>query len=130
LILDRIHILPEHRGNGYGLYAAYSMITRFGPSDGLVACVPAPYELLQQQISVASEDGSRDRRGTRIPGWAAAQAKLRRHWALLGFVRVPHSDVFALSLTLKRRSIKSVMRVYWARRQSKSLPTRVSPLLN
>jgi GNAT superfamily N-acetyltransferase len=46
LILDRIRIEPEHRRQGYGLYAAQLMITRFA-SSGIVACVPAPYELLE-----------------------------------------------------------------------------------
>lgn len=46
LILDRIRIEPEYRGKGYGLYAAPSMTTGFA-SNGMVACVPAPYELLK-----------------------------------------------------------------------------------
>ncbi len=44
LILDRIQILPEYRGNGCGLYAAYAMISSFAPSDGLVDCTPAPFD--------------------------------------------------------------------------------------
>ena len=34
LILDRIRIKPEYRGNGYGLYAGQLMITVFASSGG------------------------------------------------------------------------------------------------
>ena len=106
LMLDRIQLLPEYRGNGYGLYAAYALISSFAPSDGLVACIPAPFELLQKHRASASANGGGIRQNRDSPGWDAAEAKLRRHWALLGFRRVPGSDVFALSLTLKQPSIK------------------------
>lgn len=117
LILDRIQILPEYRGNGYGLYAAYAMISTFGPSDGLVACVPAPFELLQKHRSSSTSNRTLIRDEQNIPGWNEAQAKLRRHWGLLGFRRVPRSEVFALSLTLKQPTISAIMRAYLSRKQ-------------
>ena len=61
LILDRIRIEPEYRGHGYGLYAAQLMINGFA-SNGLVACVPAPYELLKGAPPWHSgDDGRRSR---------------------------------------------------------------------
>lgn len=93
LILDRIRIKPEYRANGYGLYAAQLMITGFA-AGGVVACVPAPYELLDN--APPRDPATRPRnRGNQIPGWTAAEAKLCKHWSLLGFERVPSSDVFA-----------------------------------
>src|SRR3954452_3596636 len=83
LILDRIRIKPEYGGNGYGLYAAQLMITGF-TSNGVVACVPAPYELLENAPRRDPSTRSRSR-GREIPGWTAAEAKLRKHWSLLGF---------------------------------------------
>jgi GNAT superfamily N-acetyltransferase len=112
LILDRIRIEPEYRGLGYGLYAAQLMITGFA-SNGMVACVPAPYELLKG--AAPREIGeSRTKRDKPIPGWAAAEAKLRKHWSLLGFEQVPNSDVFALSLTGRRPSMETIMQRYFA----------------
>ena len=125
LILDRIQVLPEFRGNGYGLYAAYAMISNFAPSDGLVACIPAPFELLQKHR--ASGNPALVRGNEDIPGWNAALAKLRRHWGLLGFRRVPRSDVFALSLTLKQRSIRTVMQAYWSRMAEKEASHSLQP---
>ena len=78
LILDRIRIKPEYRGNGYGLYAAQLMITGFA-GNGIVACVPAPYELLENAPS--RDPATRpSNRGNQIPRWTAAQATLRKHW--------------------------------------------------
>jgi hypothetical protein len=123
LILDRIRIEPKHRGNGYGLYAAQLMITGFA-SNGVVACVPGPYELLQNDPP--SELGSRPAlRGKQIPGWTAAEAKLRKHWSLLGFRRVPNSDVFALSLTTRRPSMATVMSKYLAGKHKRTSKAQV-----
>lgn len=121
LILDRIRIEPEHRGHGYGLYAAELMITGFA-SGGIVACVPAPYELLKDAPHLAlGEDDTPDAREERIPGWAAAEAKLRQYWSLLGFEQVPGSDVFALSLTSRRPPMKAVMQNYFATKRRTGL---------
>ena len=122
LILDRIRIEPEHRGQGYGLYAAQLMITGFA-SNGIVACVPAPYELLKDAPPLRlGEDDSNSSREKRIPGWTAAEAKLREYWSLLGFEQVPDSDVFALSLTTRRPPLESIISKYLDRneRQTRS----------
>ncbi len=122
LILDRIRIEPEHRGHGYGLYAAQLMITGFA-LNGIVACVPAPYELLKDAPPRELDDDGPTSRDQRIPGWAPAEAKLRKYWSLIGFEQVPSSDVFALSLTTRRPPMEAVMRNYFAckrRRGSKA----------
>jgi len=117
LILDRIRIEPEHRGQGYGLYAAQLMITGFA-SNGLVACVPAPYELLKDAPPLRlGEDDTNSSREERIPGWTAAEAKLREYWSLLGFEQLPDSDVFALSLTTRRPPFESIISKYLSRNE-------------
>ena len=85
LILDRIRIEPEHRGQGYGLYAAQLMINGFA-SNGMVACVPAPYELLKDAPPLRlGEDDSNSSREKRIPGWAAPK---------LSYARIGHCSAF------------------------------------
>jgi hypothetical protein len=110
LIIDRVRIEPEHRGHGYGLCAAQLMIQGFTSDDGLVACVPAPYELLEDAPCVTPED---DQSPKQIPGWTAAEAKLRQYWSLLGFRQVPESDVFALSLTHQQPSMREIIQAYF-----------------
>jgi GNAT superfamily N-acetyltransferase len=121
LILDRIRIEPGYRGQGYGLYAAQLMINGFA-LNGVVACVPAPYELLKERHSTDDRRSSRDKR---IPGWAPAETKLRAYWSLLGFQQLPGSDVFALSLTHKRPSMQEVMRKYVASKRHSGSTNRV-----
>ncbi len=116
LILDRIRIEPEFRGKGYGLYAAKLMVDHFGPSGGLVACVPAPYELLQKYELLSVQDGFRLSRDERLPEWGPAETKLRAFWSLLGFQQVATSDVFALSLTFQQPAIQDVLRIYFERK--------------
>ena len=123
LILDRIRIKPEYRGHGYGLYAAQLMITGFA-SGGVVACVPAPYELLEN-VSPRAPSTRASNRGRQIPGWAAAEAKVRKHWSLLGFERAPNSDVFALSPTTRRPSMETVMRQYLSGKHKRRLTAQI-----
>jgi hypothetical protein len=82
LVLDHIRIEPEHRGHRYGLYAAELMINSFAPGDGLVACIPAPYELLKGRDAISVQQAVETTRDGRIPEWKPAEAKLRRHRSL------------------------------------------------
>ncbi len=68
LVLDRLWIEPDHRGNGLGPIVAASAILRLGRGCRLAACYPAPFE----------------------PGEAAADRDrsieaLGRIWATVGF---------------------------------------------
>lgn len=125
LILDRIRIEPEHRGKAYGLYAAELMINGFGPSSGLVACLPAPYELLKNAAPPSPKETVSTNGHEDIPEWRAAEAKLRKHWSLLGFRQLPGSDVFALSLTSRRPPIETIIRKYFAGKQRRRSATQV-----
>ena len=94
-------------------------------SNGVVACVPAPYELLENAPRRDASTRPRNR-GKQIPGWTAAEAKLRKHWSLLGFKRVPSSDVFALSLSTRRPPMKAVMRKYVAGKYKRRSNAQIS----
>jgi hypothetical protein len=124
LILDRIRIEPQYRGKGYGLYAAQLMIQAFGPPGGLVACVPAPYELLQKYQVPSVEEARTMSREDRLPEWEPAQMKLRELWSLLGFEPVPESDVFALSLALRQPNMRDVIQKYFYRKSVPTLPVQ------
>jgi hypothetical protein len=93
------------------------MMNGFGLSDGIVACQPAPYELLKRFDDLPPLKAATMSRRQLIPEWGVAEAKLRKHWSLLGFRRVPTSDVFALSLAFRRPSIQTVIQKYMAGRQ-------------
>jgi hypothetical protein len=78
-----------------------------------------------QECSTSRAGGQPASRDKRIPGWTPAEAKLRKHWSLLGFEQVPNSDVFALSLTTRRPSMETVIHKYFAgkrRRRSNAQP--------
>lgn len=53
LILDRVTVFPEHRGNGVGLLAIRGLIERFRMGVGLVVMIPFP---LQFEAGVAAYD--------------------------------------------------------------------------
>jgi hypothetical protein len=126
LILDRIRIQPEHRGHGYGLYAAQLMITGFA-SGGIVACLPSPYELLKNAPPLAlGDEDTPSRRERSIPGWTAAQAKLRAYWSLLGFEQIPGSEVFGLSLTARRPSMAVIVQNYFASKRRRAPKARAN----
>jgi hypothetical protein len=97
LILQRIHIQPAYRGRGYGLYVANATIETFGPSQGIVACHPTPFEL-------------NDRVDT--PEFQAAKQKLRDYWALLGFGPLPRTDLYLLSTAIRRPSVSDCVESY------------------
>jgi len=85
------------------------MITGFA-SSGIVACLPAPYELLKDAPPLRlGEEDTPSRREQSIPGWTAAQAKLRTYWSPLGFEQIPESEVFGLSLAARRPSMEVIV---------------------
>jgi hypothetical protein len=91
LILDRIELKPEYRGNDFGLLAARCVIETFGSRCGLVACKPYPLQF---------EGSNRWRPPARVSGATKglrrARKKLRRYWARVGFQRVPRTMLYAL----------------------------------
>jgi hypothetical protein len=55
-----------------------------------------------------------------MPEWGPAEAKLREFWSLLGFQPVLASDVFTLSLSLRRPLLQDILQKYFER---KNVPT-------
>ena len=126
LILGRMRIEPEHGGHGYGLYAAQLMITGFASGD-IVACLPAPYELLKNApaLGLVNED-TPSRRERSIPAGTAAQAKLRAYWSLLGFEQISESEVYGLSLTARRPSMEVIVQNYFANKRRRASKARAN----
>lgn len=86
LILDRLEILPRFRSLNLGLIVMRRLIERFGSGAALVAIKPFP---LQCEVDGASGEDGTWRRKMQLQEFAKhsriATAKLRRHYAKLGF---------------------------------------------
>lgn len=99
LVLDRIEVQPEHRGQGYDLPATCGLIDAFGPDCGLVAMKPFP---LQSENKV--NEGN-------LAEFKAAQKKLGQYWSRVGFQPVPGSpELLALSTAYKQPSFAQMLR--------------------
>ena len=92
LILDRIELKPEYRGQGFGLLAIRCMIGMFGWPCGLVACKPYPLQFERSNRWELPAQVSR-----RADGLRKARKKLRQYWAQVGFERVPGTMLYALN---------------------------------
>jgi GNAT superfamily N-acetyltransferase len=68
MVLDRVWVRPDYRGNGLGPIIAAAVIQRLGRGCHLAACYPAPFE-------ETDDPADRDR----------AVAALGRLWATVGF---------------------------------------------
>lgn len=102
LILDRIELLPEHRGRRLGLAIAWRLIDTFEPGCGLVVCEPFP-----MQFGGPGEDAdwrARMRADTLAGTKELARAKLAGYWSRLGFKPIPGTKYLALNLSLQRPS--------------------------
>lgn len=84
LILDRLEIVPQYLGHGFGLQAIAGMIHWFSPGAGLVAMKPFP---LQSEASDRRPGDPPDRMELdKFPSHhTVARTKLRRYYAQLGF---------------------------------------------
>lgn len=94
LILDRMEIFPKHRGKGIGLCALNCLQRRYSIGCGIIAMKPFPLQFeggppeenahKKEFIEMGLGSFGRDLR--------RAKAKLRRHYARLGFVHVPGTE--------------------------------------
>ena len=108
LILDKIEVLPGHRGRGVGLAAACSFLDTFEGGCGLAVCEPYPMQFKEitpdhsewcKKMGVESFVTDRNR----------ALAKLRTHWRRLGFQPIRGTKKFALSLERRRPTLKELV---------------------
>jgi hypothetical protein len=90
LVLERIEVLPAHRGRSVGLAVASKLIDMLGGMGGLVVCVPSPLQFVEKPASKDSfrsqmrfEDFPTDR--------SSVFRRLRHYWSTLGFKQVGSS---------------------------------------
>lgn len=85
LILDRLEILPAFRGNNLGLIVMRRLIERFGAGAAYVAIKPFPLQGEYHHRDVVDEWADRLQLGKFEENLRRSTAKLRRHYARLGF---------------------------------------------
>lgn len=97
LVIERVEVLPEHRGRSVGLAAARRFIETFSAGCGLAVCQPAPLQFSAHkknderwQAEMRSEDFSQDE--------AKATRRLIRHCRRLGFRNLRGTDIYALQI--------------------------------
>jgi GNAT superfamily N-acetyltransferase len=96
LLITRLEIFEPYRGHDYGLQAMRAMIQRFRIGIGLVAIKPYPL-----QFENSMNQAAREAKGLRFAGdYNTCVAKLRRHYARLGFQRIPRTPFMALTAAL------------------------------
>jgi hypothetical protein len=95
LILDRLTLIPEARGQQLGLAVLHQAINDWSSGCSLVAMKPFPLQY---------EGGGRNKGNItdlKLEGFQTGKAesfrKLRAYYVKLGFERIGRSDVFALS---------------------------------
>jgi hypothetical protein len=103
LLLDRLEILPQFRGQQLGLRYMRAAISRFGMGCRIAAIKPFP-------LQFEGKLGPTPRRGagaesevmsslrSRVTEFRAATAKLKNYYAREGFVSVKGSDLMVLDL--------------------------------
>ena len=102
LILDRVTVFPEHRGNGVGLLAIRGLIERFRMGVGLVVMIPFPLQFEADPVtSEAREERSRLGLDQFKLGYDRAMAKLRSYYATLGFRTIPRTRLMGLATDRK-----------------------------
>src|SRR5262249_5731882 len=96
LILDRLEILPEYRGEGIGLACIYRCMQQYQHGCGLIALKPFPL-----QFEAIGESDKQD------PWWQKlalnafgtdqkiCTRKLESYYRRLGFIKIPRTEVMA-----------------------------------
>jgi GNAT superfamily N-acetyltransferase len=87
LIIDRLELLPEYRGENLGLTIMRRLIQRYSAGAGVVAIKPFP---LQFEQSIPAENKSGWHAEMQLSSFReterASIRKLRNHYSKLGFV--------------------------------------------
>jgi GNAT superfamily N-acetyltransferase len=108
LILDKIEVLPAHRGHGVGLAAACSFLDTF--ETGCCLAVGEPYPMQFKEMTPEHAEWCK-KMGVDafVAGEKRASAKLRAYWSRLGFKQISGSKKFALSLQHRRPTLKELV---------------------
>lgn len=111
LILDRLEILPEHRGRSAGLLVMRELIRRFGQGAGIVAIKPFPLQFEISRPLSELDEWDKSMRFDELPRneWPASR-KLERYYARLGFKRLGGTPLMILSTSEKLPSAQSLTR--------------------
>jgi GNAT superfamily N-acetyltransferase len=83
MLIERLELKPEYRGQGLGKEIASRVIQKFGQNSSVIACVPVPLQF------TGLGPGDKEPKGNRL-----AQQRVRKFWDGVGFVRVPRSDYY------------------------------------
>ncbi|MFL9670428.1 hypothetical protein WIX39_026095 [Variovorax sp. AB1(2024)] len=109
LILDRLEILPEHRGKRYGLHALRWMQFHFGTGCGIVAMKPFP---LQFEYKMKTEAGQAEFARLELDKFTgeqqAAVRKLRAYYRQAGFARVPGMEFMVSDPQIRLPRLKAI----------------------
>jgi len=99
LILERLEVLPQHRGRGYGLLALRAMIDGLRSGCRIAALKPFPLQF---------EAGAKEKPEYRALGLGDLNPRkgestkaLRAYYGTLGFVHVPRTELMVLDLEKK-----------------------------
>lgn len=111
LILDRLEILPEFRGNNLGLVVMRRLINRFSAGASLVAIKPFPL-----QFEAHPNDDSSWRQQMKLSSFSGSEKssteKLLRYYGRLGFVSVPATPFMVLATTSRLPAIKDLIHLH------------------
>jgi GNAT superfamily N-acetyltransferase len=107
LILDRLEILPQYRGQQLGLKYMRAAITRFGIGCRLVAIKPFPLQFEGKLESaeagaIGAEIQFSPPSKSVLTELRAATAKLKKYYTREGFVSLRGSDLMILDLEKQR----------------------------
>lgn len=108
LILDKIEVLPAHRGHGLGLAAACSFLDTF--ENGCCLAVGEPYPMQFKEMTREHTEWCAKMGVDAFVGDEEhATAKLRAYWSRLGFKKIRGSKKFALSLEHSRPNLRELV---------------------
>ena len=106
LIIHRIEIFPEYRGQKIGLAVIYKTIQQIGRGCGFIALTPAPL-----QFNLYKDD-ERWQKTMNVSDFVqeekAATKKLGAHYGKLGFRQVGSSDIYILNPALKQPDLTTI----------------------
>lgn len=97
LVLDRIEVVPEHRGHGVGLAAASRFLKTFSGGCGIAICKPFPLQF-EFAAKMKPEWVERMGLGKFDQDQNTATPKLEAYWGRLGFERLLDTPYWAMNL--------------------------------
>jgi hypothetical protein len=97
LIIDRIGIRPEYRGNKLGLIVLRNLIRRFSKGISVVAIKPAPFEFTTSHI----KQNFIDWQCSEVKKNSIEAIKLGKYYQKLGFTKINNSAFLVLGTAKK-----------------------------